>query len=103
MFYLKFSTTLNCSNSYNYNDGDATVQRPFSKINIALKAEKISLFQICVIQRRDMEAPVDSSCLETTEVSRKTKIRLGLSSKKAAFNPVVEEGDIEELLKNDQR
>ena len=61
------------------------------------------LFQICVIQRRDMDAPVDSSCLETTEVSRKTKIRLGLSSKKGAFNPVVEEGDIEELLKSDQR
>lgn len=81
-----------------FNIGNYQRDKPLNKLDtVGL------LFQICVIQRRDMDAPVDSSCLETTEVSRKTKIRLGLSSKKAAFNPVVEEGDIEELLKNDQR
>ena len=58
-------------------------------------------FQVCVIQRRDMEAPVDSSCLEVAEVSRKTKIRLGLSKKPVAS--VFEEGDIEELSKNFER
>ena len=59
------------------------------------------LFQICVIQRSDMEAPVDSSCLEEAEVIRKTKIRLGLSKKPVAS--LVEEGDIEELSKSFER
>ena len=48
-----------------------------------------------------MEAPVDSSCLEEAEVSRKTKIRLGLSKKPVAS--LVEEGDIEELSKSFER
>ena len=51
-----------------------------------------------------MDAPVDSSCLETTEVSRKTKIRLGLINKPAIISSSLpEEGDIEELLKNLER
>ena len=54
-----------------------------------------------MIQRSDMEAPVDSSCLEEAEVSRKTKIRLGLSKKPVAS--LVEEGDIEELSKSFER
>ena len=61
------------------------------------------LFQVCVIQRRDMEAPVDSSCLELAEVSRKTKIRLGLSRKPPAVSFFAVEGDIEDLLKYDER
>ena len=57
-----------------------------------------------MIQRRDMDAPVDGSCLEMTEVSRETKIRLGLSKKASAVvaRPV-EEGNIDELLKNINR
>ena len=51
-----------------------------------------------------MDAPVDGSCLEMTEVSRETKIRLGLSKKASAVvaRPV-EEGNIDELLKNINR
>lgn len=50
-----------------------------------------------------MEAPVDSSCLELAEVSRKTKIRLGLARKPPAVSFFAVEGDIEDLLKYDER
>ena len=68
-----------------------------------LKQKTSPFFQICVIQRRDMEAPVDSSCLEVTEVSQKTQDRLGLSNQQVATDPPVVEGDIEELLKSIER
>ena len=54
-----------------------------------------------MIQRSDMDAPVDSSCLEMAEVTQKTKIRLGLSKKPVAS--LFEEGDIEELSKSFER
>ena len=73
-------------------------------VDVAKEAKTDKNFQICVIQRRDMDAPVDSSCLETTEVSRKTKIRLGLINKPAIISSSLpEEGDIEELLKSVER
>ena len=56
-----------------------------------------------MIQRRDMDAPVDSSCLEVAEVSQKTRIRLGWTNKQPALNLPIEEGDIEELLKSVER
>ena len=56
-----------------------------------------------MIEPRDMDAPVDSSCLELDQVSQKTRVRLGWSKKQLATNPLVEEGDIEELLKSIER
>ena len=53
-----------------------------------------------MIQRSDMDAPVDSSCLEMAEVTQKRKIRLGLSKKPVAS---LFEGDIEELSKSFER
>ena len=62
------------------------------------------------MQRRNMDAPVESSCLELADVVQKTRVRLGLNNKPAAALPVavswlVEEADadIEELLKQDER
>ena len=85
------------------NDNNVVDATHIYKIANILKAKNTPLFQICVIQRRDMDAPVDSSCLEVAEVSQKTRIRLGWTNKQPALNLPIEEGDIEELLKSVER
>ena len=63
-----------------------------------------SIFQICVIQRRNADDPVDSSCFDIDDVVKKTKARLDLNSKPAqSAATLFQEGSIEELLKSDER
>ena len=38
-------------------------------------------FQVCVIQARNSDAPVQSSCLDYAEIEAQTRVRLGIAAK----------------------
>ena len=59
------------------------VTKPAKRLVAVIKIRKSGMFQICVIQARNSDAPVDNSCLDYSVIEVQTRVRLGMVARPA--------------------